>query len=185
MKKILFFDTETTGVGLDDRIMQFGAIVGSYDEQDGKWYEERRINQYINPEKEPNKEAQKVHGITLEFTQKFNTMDKYIKEFIAYMNQCEYIVWHNVEYDWRMLQQDLKRLWLQFNKDDRLCTMKLGTDICQLPWWFNWWFKRPKLVQLHEKLFNKWFDGAHDAMADIIATKDCFLEMIKLWIVQI
>ncbi len=92
MKKILFFDTETTGVDLDDRIMQFGAIVGSYDEQNGKWYEERRINQYINPEKEPNEEAQKVHGITLEFTQKFNTMDKYIKEFIAYMNQCEYIV---------------------------------------------------------------------------------------------
>lgn len=32
---------------------------------------------------------------------------------------------------------------------------------------------------MHEKLFGRGFDGAHDAMADIVATKDCFLALKK------
>jgi len=40
-------------------------------------------------------------------------------------------------------------------------------------------FKYPKLTELHQKLFNTRFDGAHDALADITATVKCFWEMKK------
>ena len=45
--------------------------------------------------------------------------------------------------------------------------------------------KWPKLIELHEILFGKGFDGAHDAFADITATKDCFFELIKREIITI
>jgi len=34
-------------------------------------------------------------------------------------------------------------------------------------------------MELYRFLFGKEFDDAHDAMADIRATKDCFLELYK------
>ena len=35
-----------------------------------------------------------------------------------------------------------------------------------------------KLTELHESLFGTGFDNAHDAYADITATKRCFYELI-------
>ena len=40
-----------------------------------------------------------------------------------------------------------------------------------------WVEKRMKLWEMYKQLFWKEFDNAHDAMADIRATKDCFLEL--------
>lgn len=39
--------------------------------------------------------------------------------------------------------------------------------------------KWPKLGELYRFLFNKDFEGAHDAMFDVIALKECFFEMAK------
>jgi DNA polymerase III epsilon subunit-like protein len=39
--------------------------------------------------------------------------------------------------------------------------------------------KKPKLRMLYEHLFGENFAHAHDAMADIEATKDCFVELAK------
>ena len=43
--------------------------------------------------------------------------------------------------------------------------------------------KWPKLIELYEILFKKQFDNAHDAYADISATRDCFFELVKREIV--
>jgi len=42
--------------------------------------------------------------------------------------------------------------------------------------------KWPKLRELHIKLFGTEFDGAHDASADIAATKKCFFELKRIGI---
>jgi hypothetical protein len=39
--------------------------------------------------------------------------------------------------------------------------------------------KWPKLIELYKFLFWKEFENTHDAMADIEATKDCFLKLCK------
>ena len=41
------------------------------------------------------------------------------------------------------------------------------------------WYKRPKLWELHKKIFWKYFIGAHDAMVDVEATLKCFIELVK------
>ena len=35
----------------------------------------------------------------------------------------------------------------------------------------------PRLEELYRKLFGRNFAGAHDAMSDIQATKECFFEL--------
>lgn len=40
--------------------------------------------------------------------------------------------------------------------------------------------KWPKLQELYKVLFGHSFEGAHNAMADVVATKDCFWEMVRL-----
>ena len=39
--------------------------------------------------------------------------------------------------------------------------------------------KWPKLEELHTFLFGESFDGAHDAMVDVKATRRCFYEMVE------
>ena len=40
-------------------------------------------------------------------------------------------------------------------------------------------------MELYTKLFGNGFDGAHDAMADIVATKECFFELLRRGIVRL
>ena len=74
-----------------------------------------------------------------------------------------------------MIQQDCERIGKSHNLDavNMFCTMKDIGHIEDLP------KKRPKLGLLYTHLFGKEFDHAHDAMADIQATKDCFLELAR------
>jgi len=44
----------------------------------------------------------------------------------------------------------------------------------------KWGYKWPKLQELHNHLFGESFEEAHNAMADIEATKKCFIELVKL-----
>jgi DNA polymerase-3 subunit alpha len=67
--------------------------------------------------------------------------------------------------------------------------MNSTIDFCKLPrknandnGEFNW-YKRPKLWELHKKLFNEYFIGAHDAMTDVEATLRCTIELNKNWLI--
>lgn len=182
----MFFDTETTGINKQvDRIIQFGAIYGSYDPVKNVFYEERVINQYIHPwETKISPEAHNAHGLNWDFVAQFDTIDKYIKEFLSYMLKCDIIVWHNLDFDWGMIDSEFHRYWLEhgvFAK--RHCTMKTGTDYCKLPGKYG--NKRPSLQELHQKLFDCKFEWAHDALSDIQATKKCYMQMLELWLFTI
>jgi hypothetical protein len=74
-----------------------------------------------------------------------------------------------------MLQQDCERIERSYDRDaiKTFCTMKDINHVPDLP------KKRPRLGLLYTHLFDKEFANAHDAMADIEATKDCFLELAK------
>ena len=48
----------------------------------------------------------------------------------------------------------------------------------------KFWFKFPKLSELHIKLFLEDFINAHNAVADIHATKRCFFELKKIWLIK-
>ena len=61
-----------------------------------------------------------------------------------------------------------------YNKKKIYDTMKSGAYLAEMN------SKWPKLQELYKVLFGHSFEGAHNAMADVVATKDCFWEMVRL-----
>lgn len=171
---LLFIDTETTGLSYSDQIIQFAAIYGIFDGK--KFKEENRINQYINVSTNINYFAQRVHGISKSMVEEYGYIDEYIDHFLDHVIKADYVVGHNIWFDIRMLRQDCERIWKDHDRDNvkTFCTMKNTSHLTWLVW-----KKWPKLGFLYTHLFDEEFENAHDAMADIEATKNCFVELAK------
>lgn len=67
-----------------------------------------------------------------------------------------------------------------------VCTMERTTNWCAIPNPNSYYggYKYPKLQELYAKLFGENFTDAHDALADIRATKKCYFELIERGIIK-
>lgn len=171
---LLFIDTETTWLSSTDQILQFAAIYGIFDGKN--FFEEIRINQYINITTKINFFAQRVHGISKSMVAQYQYIDSYIDTFLKHIKKSDYIVGHNISFDIRMLKQECERIGKEHDRENvkTFCTMKDINYVKELNC-----KKRPRLSLLYTHLFDKEFENAHDAMSDIQATKDCFVELAQ------
>lgn len=97
-------------------------------------------------------------------------MEICLKRFFQCMDQSQYIVAHNIAFDYPITGAECIRYGLKSKtRPQRICTMKSTTEFCALP--RN---KFPKLEELHHKCFGTSFDGAHDALNDVRAMIRCF-----------
>ena len=193
-QKYLFFDTETTGIPKDykapctntdnwPRLIQLGWLLT---DAAGRILSEG--NHIVRPDGfEIPKAASDVHGITTEFAlENGKPLLDVIFAFGADLNQADCVVGHNLDYDLHIVGAEYVRLGydsrIMFARPT-LCTMQATIQFCNIPGRFG--PKWPKLMELYTKLFGQEFDGAHDAMADILATKDCFFELIRRGVVRL
>ena len=181
----LFFDTETTGIPRDydapasntrnwPRLVQLGWIL-----TDESGNEISSGNEIVKPDGFviPS-DASRVHGITTEIALRDGKpLRQVIQSFLKDTNSIRCFVGHNVSFDQRVVGAELYRLGIAdtVSTAKSLDTMKAATDYCKIPGAYG--YKWPKLIELHRKLFGCDFEDAHDAMADITATKKCFFEM--------
>ena len=193
-QKYLFFDTETTGIPKDykapctntdnwPRLIQLGWLLT---DAEGRILSEG--NHIVRPDGfEIPKAASDVHGITTEFAlENGKPLLDVIFAFGADLNQAECVIGHNLDYDLHIVGAEYVRLGydsrIMFARPT-LCTMQATIQYCNIPGRFG--PKWPKLMELYTKLFGQEFDGAHDAMADIVATKECFFELIRRGVVRL
>ncbi len=191
--KILVFDTETTGfinkkefdLEKQPRIVQFAGIIWELDDS-GKYSEIERINILINPGIPIPYGASEVHSIYDVDVKDAPKIETTIDDFLRAINEADAIIGHNIEYDEDMIKLELRRLQRvhEYQPKQVLCTMKSTVDFCKLEGNGNR-YKYPKLWELHKKLFDEYFIGAHDAMVDVEATMRCFLELNKKWILEL
>lgn len=191
--KIFVFDTETTGfinkkdprLEAQPKIVQFAGIFGEL-RDDGLFEETKRCNILINPEVPIPYAASQVHHIYDLDVKDAPVIGDVIDEMLSYINDADMIIGHNIEYDEDMIKVELRRLEAEYKYQPKqtFCTMKTQVDFCAIQW-NGARFKYPKLGELHKKLFNKYFIGAHDAMTDVEATLNCFVELVKLWEIQV
>jgi DNA polymerase III alpha subunit (gram-positive type) len=100
--------------------------------------------------------------------------------------QAEFLVAHNLVFDNNVVWSEFLRAGIQPRTDmTNICTMESSTKYCAIPSPYNKGFKWPRLIELHIKLFGKEFEGAHDAMDDVIALKNCFFELINIGVIKI
>ncbi len=182
--KIVVFDTETTGIpskGLSlewqPHICQFAAVV--YECADGVLREVLRRDFLIKPSVAIEYEVVRVHGITNAMVADAPSFGEVAEEILELFSSADCVVAHNLAFDEAVLRCELLRLGRDgdFLPEQRFDTMKETRDLCQLPGRHEG-FKSPKLVELHQFLFGRGFDGAHNALADVLATGACLGELL-------
>ena len=198
--KILFFDTETSDFIKKDLpandpkqawVVQIGALLATPEKTIDS------LNTIIQANgRSINHYAEEVHKISV-----FKADEEGIPELEAaekfglLLRQADLVVGHNFDFDWKYAMHLLERNMDDLSDEARSafyldlpnhCTMKdknvvkfcgLKNKAGRAKW--------PKLIELHEILFEKGFDGAHDAFADITATRDCFFELVRREIITI
>lgn len=158
------------------RLVQLAWLLS---DEDGR--EVKSITKIIKPQgfKIPAAAAA-VHGIsTRRALAEGVLLDPVLKEFIKAVDKAKILVAHNMSFDEKIMGAELLRENYEHKlfKRPKICTMQSSTTYCRIENEFG--FKWPKLIELHQKLFNEEFDGAHDALADVKACARCFFELIK------
>ncbi len=131
--------------------------------------------------------SEKVHGIsTKRALAEGYDLKSVLDEFLKDLENTKVLVGHNIEFDIKILGAELFRLEIEseIEEKDFIDTQVVSMDYCQLPGGFGGGLKPPKLVELHEKLFGKRFEDAHDAAYDVDATAKCFFGLVKEGIVK-
>ena len=168
-KNIIVLDTETSGFYND--VLQLAYVIC-----DTKGKIIKTVNNFVK-NRIPSIESTKIHGITKEKI-KAEGIDfhKIIEELCKDLDTCEIIVGHNVQFDLNTLQNDIRTYGIHIvdnngkNKINIFDSVKIIDTLTLAK-------KKIKLEQLYFELFHKKFNGAHDALNDVIATKDCYFNL--------
>jgi len=200
-KKIFFFDTETSGF-INKKLpsnhvdqawcIQIGGLLTN-----GLGEEIDRLNILIQPDgRSMHPMALATHGIELAYAQENGLPEvEATNLFGIILRQADLIICHNHDFDWNHVVAMWERNLNNLSDEARsafymdipfICTMKhkevnkfcgLKNKAGRAKW--------PKLVELHQKLFDCPFDDQHDAMADVLAMKKCFFELVKLGLITL
>jgi DNA polymerase III subunit epsilon len=102
MRQIVL-DTETTGLfpALGHRIVEIAAV-----ELVNRRFTQKQYHQYLNPERESDVEALKVHGLTVEFLQDKPKFAEAARDFLDFVEGAELII-HNAPFDVEFLDHEL------------------------------------------------------------------------------
>ena len=99
------------------------------------------------------------------------------------INEADYIVGHNVQFDMNVIGAELLRKNIPtelFNKK-KICTMRASTDYCQLSGPLG--FKYPKLAELYYLLFGYDVHLIHDALVDLKVTEKCYWKLRRICVI--
>lgn len=191
----LIFDTETTGVphnktapitDLDNwpRLVQL-----AWQLHDGNGKLLRQQNFIVKPEgfDIPYK-AEQIHGIsTRRALEEGHELMSVLAAFIQDLTRTSQLVGHNIEFDINIIGAEFIRKQLapeQFVNLSRVDTGLASTEFCGLTGGIGGRLKMPRLLELHEKLFDEGFGDAHDASYDVAATARCFFALVTRQIVK-
>jgi len=146
----------------------------------------------------PN-ESSKIHGITNDISnEKGVDINDVFIEFFKHLKNVDTLIGHNIQFDINMIKIELLRiinnelyspnqiklhkhnLHYITNYQNITCTLKDSITFCNIQLmdkFGNPFLKYPKLVELHEKLFNTIPNNLHNSFNDILVTLRCFMKL--------
>lgn len=106
MTRHIVFDTETTGLSPEngDRIVEIGCVELVNRKPTG-----RHLHLYLNPERESDEGALRVHGLTTEFLSDKPKFAEVADEFLAFTAGADIVI-HNAPFDLGFINHELARL---------------------------------------------------------------------------
>lgn len=159
---VIIFDTET-----------FGVIKSINDDVENlsNWPKIKQIC-WQTFDLNGNLKKNENHYFTNEELGKSNVLKTFIEDF----QNSKLSIAHNFLFDFKIITAELIRHKLPSNSLENITvydTMINNVELCGLVSEFGY-AKYPTLTELYQNLFNKTFDGAHDAENDVKATAKCF-----------
>ena len=190
----LIFDTETTGLPQD-----FSAPLTDFDnwprcvqlawqlhDHTGKLLSSK--NFIIQPDGFTIPfNAEKVHGISTQRAEEEGVpLEVAMDAFGRDLERTDFVIGHNLDFDLNIMGSEYLRANREnpFTDKIHIDTKDDATDYCKLPGGRGK-YKWPTLSELHEKLFDVGFEEAHNAEADVDATARCFLELVRIGVIQL
>jgi DNA polymerase III subunit epsilon len=106
VSRLIILDTETTGLNakLGDRVIEIGCV-----ELHSRRFTERNFHAYLNPDRDIDEGAAKVHGMTREFLADKPRFAEVAPAFLEYIRGAEVII-HNADFDVEFLNSELKQI---------------------------------------------------------------------------
>ena len=201
--RIFVFDTETTGLPktkqmtendlpLWPHIVQLSYIIYNDLNNDLETTQDHIIQLPENII--ISQECVNIHGITNERCKSEGGDLKYLlRDFLDDFYNCDLIVGHNLQFDLNMLRVEIMRIIqdsIYFEKEyfeealqnlnackKYYCTMQESIDLCDIQTTNKRgvkFVKYPKLLELHEKLFQCKPQNLHNSLNDVLVTMRCF-----------
>jgi len=146
-----------------------------------------------------SEESTKIHGITNEMcASKGILIEKVLNEFFYYLRGVDSIIGHNISFDINMIKTELLRIiynekltyeQLNMYKYDLhyithyknvCCTLQDSIKLCNIQAINKFgkpYLKYPKLIELHQKLFDSSPNNLHNSFNDILVTLRCFMKL--------
>lgn len=117
MYRQIVLDTETTGIRIEEghRIIEIGCV-----EMIDRKLTGNHFHHYVNPEREIDRGALAVHGITSDFLQDKPLFKQIADEFIAFIKDAELII-HNASFDLSFLNNEIILSRLAIKPIDDYC----------------------------------------------------------------
>jgi DNA polymerase III epsilon subunit-like protein len=143
----------------------------------------------------------KIHGITNESSQKNGINIEFIlNEFFYHLRSVDLLVGHNISFDINMIKVELLRFIYEPNSNiseneskaykfnlhfltnykNIYCTLQESVNLCNIKAIDKFgkeYIKFPKLLELHQKLFESTPNNLHNSFNDILVTLRCFMKL--------
>jgi PAS domain S-box-containing protein len=191
--KYLVIDTETTGLlphtAFNDPnpeifpgVLQVAWLLF---DNDGKLVDAQ--NRYILQEKPIPVDSTLVHGIDdAAIIQKGEKPSVVWNDFLIAVADCDFLIAHNIDFDIPVIGSELSRLHIHnsFAGKRKLCTMKLGKELCRIPAEDGNGYKYPALDELYKMCFlgrltDLKISGLHDAYVDAAIAAKVFFNLLS------
>lgn len=117
--RLIVLDTETTGLNPQEghRIIEIGCI-----ELVNRRHTGQRYHVYLNPDRQIDAEAVKVHGITNDFLADKQRFSEIYNDFFAFINGAELII-HNAPFDVGFINHEFSLLSANQPKLEDICSI--------------------------------------------------------------
>lgn len=184
----LFYDTETTGLprkeepGSDQHpcITQLACLL-----VDDSKKEVAKFVSYVYPEGWTHIDpiAEQKTGISVAMCLGYGLPLKVcLGVFNGMAKKATRVVGHNVQFDRRMVDHEFRRIGRQTPYEVlemSFCTMQATTPLCRIPAKFGSGYKWPRLEEALRILMGRELIDAHDALADVSATRDLYFWLVE------
>ena len=148
-----------------------------------------------------SEESTKIHGITNDISKRNGShIVLILKNFFDNFRNSDLLVGHNISFDINMVKVELLRLIYECNlniSEDEIksykydlhfltnyknifCTLQGSVELCNIKSINKFgkeYIKFPKLLELHQKLFDSAPNNLHNSFNDILVTLRCFMKL--------